>query len=249
MRATLGTRGISALKPTINLTDRLTGSLRDEILSGQYQVGELLPSEQEMANTFGVSRTVVREAVSRLKAEGLLTARQGLGVLVMTTKVPTVLQFKPVDLADTNQIVRFMELRLGIEAEAVSLAAQRRTDDQLVEFKAALDQMEAALRISDADAAIEADVRFHKLICMATDNPFFVSFIVFLENVLRDNISTSRQRSVMLSRSRAAQDEHVEIYEAIRARDPKRAREALRAHVENAVRRFVDSAALDFSVQ
>lgn len=231
-----------ALKPTVSLTDRVAEALTEEITGGRYKPGEILPSEQVMATSFGVSRTVVREAVARLKTSGLLGTRQGLGVFVVSNRRQSSFQIDHGELEPAEQIVKLVELRMGIETEAAGLAAERRTERDLRDMRKALDKMAEAIESGKVEAGVDADVRFHRAICAATRNPHYLTFTTFLGQFLHENIMISRKRSAKKAdRGALAQAEHLAIYEAILARDPEAARAAARRHVENTAHRLADN--------
>src|SRR5690606_11675904 len=131
----------TAARSEPNLTDRITEVLISEITSGQYKVGEILPPEQVIAERLGVSRTVLREAVSRLKADGLVTSKQGRGLAITATARPSVLRMHAADEGNLDQILGIVELRRGFEIEAASLAAVRRTEADLAAMREALQAM------------------------------------------------------------------------------------------------------------
>lgn len=96
-----------------NLTERITRMLMDEITGGQYQLGEILPPEQVIADRLGVSRTVLREAVSRLKAEGIVSSKQGRGLAVIANTPLSVLRLHAAGEEDVEQTLGIVELRRG----------------------------------------------------------------------------------------------------------------------------------------
>ncbi len=217
-----------------NLTGRIAEMLIDEITSGQYQIGEVLPPEQVIASRLGVSRTVLREAVSRLKADGFVQSKQGRGLTVMLTSRPSVLRMHAADEGDAEQVLRIVELRRGFEIEATTLAAQRRDEHDIQAMRQALDDMAQAIASGDVMAGVEADMQFHRCIARATRNEHYLSFFEFLAVLLKRNLYVSRSRSAKhAGRGAVAQQEHEKIFEAIAAGEPRLARQHARAHVEN----------------
>src|SRR5699024_1376661 len=149
-----------------SLTDQVSQVLISEVTSGQYEVGEVLPSEKVIAQRLGVSRTILRESLARLRVEGLLESKPGRGLAVIATSLPAVLRIHAAH-EDIEQITSIVELRRGFEIEAASLAAARRNESDLYELEAALDEMAAAILSSDIEAGVTADWRFHYGIAQA----------------------------------------------------------------------------------
>ncbi|MGK4923267.1 FadR/GntR family transcriptional regulator [Bordetella hinzii] len=229
----------AAARSELNLTDRITEMLIEEITSGQYQLGEVLPPEQVIADRLGVSRTVLREAVSRLKADGIVTSKQGRGLTVMLNTRPSVLRMQAAEEGNVEQILRIVELRRGFEIEAAALAAQRRDRQDLDDMRAALDKMATALDSADVITGVDADLSFHRAIARATRNEHYLNFFDFLSVLLRRNLEVSRSRSAKTAgRGALAQSEHEALYEAIEQGDSELARQRARNHIENTEKRL-----------
>lgn len=230
------------IEPLQNLTDRVAEALRNDIFGGSYEVGEGLQSEAEMAKNFGVSRTVMREAVSRLKADGLLVSKQGAGIFVRAIQPKVTFQIESTLDAGVENILPIVELRLGFEVEAAGLAALRATPEQLADIRSALDVMTAAGARGDLKGAIEADVDFHHKICVATGNPYYPQLFDTFRNFLLENIKVSRDRSARhLTNGGPAHSEHAALFEAISTGDEVAARASARSHIENTRTRLVRS--------
>lgn len=138
--------GIPLRKRSTNLAQGVVDALTQRILLGQLKPGEKLPSESTIVLEHGVSRTVVREAISKLQASGLVETRHGIGTFVLAQQAQQGLRLH----VDTVASVRNMlELRLGLEVQAVALAAVRRTDQQLAHMRQALDDYQASLANND----------------------------------------------------------------------------------------------------
>ncbi|MDM9557514.1 FadR/GntR family transcriptional regulator [Bordetella petrii] len=223
----------TAARSEPNLTDRITEVLISEITSGQYKTGEILPPEQIIAERLGVSRTVLREAVSRLKAEGLVSSKQGRGLAITATVRPSILRMHAASADDIKQILSIVELRRGFEIEAASLAATRRTDEDLAAMREALHGMAQAIESDNVVAGVEADMHFHRAIAQATHNSHYIDFFHFLSSLLDRNLRVSRTRSARAKRGIDAQREHETLYRAIAAGDPELARKYARHHIEN----------------
>jgi GntR family transcriptional repressor for pyruvate dehydrogenase complex len=214
-------------------TALLVEHLGGEIRSGRYKPGGRLPTEQELMARFEVSRTVVREAVASLKAEGLVLTRQGSGAFVAQN--PTGKPFRIVsdDLKSLNEVLHVLQLRLAVEVEAAGIAATERTAPALADIAQCLERLDEA--VEAGSVAIEADYEFHLAIARATGNPYFERFMRFLGTVLiprqtvRAGMEDPRARRDYLDQVQA---EHRAIFTAIAAADPDAARLATRAHLE-----------------
>jgi GntR family transcriptional repressor for pyruvate dehydrogenase complex len=222
------------LRAEQNLTERVAALLREEITGGQFKPGDVLAPEQVIAGRLGVSRTVVREAVSRLKVDGMVASKQGRGLTVLNTRKSSVLRWPAVAGKDADEVLSMVELRLGFDIEAAAFAAQRRKEQDLAAMRQALEDMAAASREADVAAGTEADFRFHRAIAQAAHNPNYLTFFDFLGELYQRNLLVSRGTSARSAgRPEQAQKEHEAIFTAIAAADPEAARLAVRRHVEN----------------
>ncbi|MDF3847758.1 MULTISPECIES: FadR/GntR family transcriptional regulator [Achromobacter] len=227
-----------------NLTDRVTEMLLEEITSGDYRVGEVLPPEQIIATRMGVSRTVLREAVSRLKGDGIVQSKQGRGLTVMQTARPSVLRMQAADIGDADQVLRIVELRRGFEIEAAQLAAQRRSEEDLAAMRQALRKMGDAIATGDVAVGVDADMEFHRCVARATRNEHYLNFFDFLAVLLKKNLRVSRSRSAKIAgRGAQAQKEHEALFAAIEKGDVELARQQARTHVDNTEARLRTAAA------
>ena len=217
-----------------NLTDRVAEMLVAEITGGNYTVGEVLPPEKAIAERLGVSRTVLREAVSRLKVDGLLSSKPGRGLAITAVKRPSVFRMYAASEGDLDHILRIVELRQGFEIEAAALAAQRRTESDLVAMRVKLVSMARAVANDDIQAGIDADFQFHQAIAISTRNDHYREFFDFLSSLLVRNLQVSRTRSARAAdRGADAQCEHEILFNANERGDPELARQCARNHVEN----------------
>jgi DNA-binding FadR family transcriptional regulator len=215
------------------LSDQLHTLLSQRIAGGEMPAGSRLPSEAQLVDEFGVSRTVVREAIARLRSDGLVTTRAGLGAFVADS-----LRTLPFRLTGRDQhlnVREVFELRLGLEAEAAALAAERGTPAQIAAIAAAKESMAVAMQ-AGADG-VEEDFQFHRAIAEATNNSIYRSFLSFLEPHLREQMQTTRTYTLRAQRVGDVEREHAELVAAIRSRDPLRAREAARAHLRAGMER------------
>jgi GntR family transcriptional repressor for pyruvate dehydrogenase complex len=215
-----------------SLVEQVTDGIGGQIRSGSFAPGAMLPSVQALSDMWGVSRTVTREALARLSAEGLVTSRQGLGVFVCDALPAETFSIAPGP--ELDDLKRILELRLGVEIEAAGFAALRRSDTDIAVLREALEAMVRLDRAGDIDAGIEADINFHRAICAATGNGHFADLFVFLSQFFRKNISVSRRNSAGRAGGSAdAAREHRAIFDAILVGDAPGARKAARIHVLN----------------
>lgn len=219
------------------LTDRVFEALTQLINGDDFKPGARLPSELKMAGRFGVSRTVIREAVSRLKSEGLVESRQGSGVFVRDRNVQAPFRIDPSIMDSIQSVLQVVELRQSLEGEIAALAAKRRTREQMAAIKRTLKQIE--LDEQAGKDGVEADIVFHRSIAEATGNPHFLALIEFLFNFLikatRITRSYEATKAVL---SQQVKDEHQCIVDAISRQDSEAARLAARQHMEGASRRL-----------
>ncbi len=215
----------------IRLADQLYEQILRQIVSGHLSERDRLPSEMELSKSFQVSRPVVREALMRLRADGLVVARKGSGTYVCRRPAPDFMDLAPGgSIAD---LFRCWELRIPVECEAAFLAAQRRTSADLRAIEGALKEFEGLLNTSASGS--DADLRFHHAVAAASGNELFVSVL----ESMHDSIDQGMRLAHRLSwtdnqdRLRVLLDEHLPIFEAIAARNSEAAREAMRNHVEN----------------
>jgi GntR family transcriptional repressor for pyruvate dehydrogenase complex len=232
-------RSTESLRLGPSLAEQVTEKLRAQILGGSYELGQALPSEQEIGNGFGVSRSVVREAISRLKADQLVVTHQGRGAFVAATVSPAGFQISNEGADNVEGTRHIIELRMGLEVEAAGLAALNRQSKHLADMNKALEEMRAATADMAIDRLVAADLRFHRAICVASSNPHFVAFFDFLEPHLDYAITQTRLRSSRRPpRLDDAQREHEMIYLSIAHSNPEAARAAARLHVSNTLERL-----------
>ncbi len=208
------------------------------IVAGEFAVDARLPSETDLATRFGASRPVVREALARLRDDGIIVSRQGSGSYVKRRPDVAVLRLSPGGSIDDVQ--RCFEFRHGLEGSAAALAAERWETADLAEIRAAFDALEHAIK--SGQPGTEADERFHGAIARATHNPYFVSVQASMQPHIRYGMDLNRNLTMMRTaqRVRMVQDEHNAILEAIAGRNPDAARDAMQRHIANARQRMFD---------
>lgn len=232
------------IRPPPNLTAELIERLTREIVAGKLAPRTRLPTESALVSAFGVSRTVVREAIAALRAEGLVETRRGSGAFVAADPRKRPFRVDPDGLQSIEQVTNLMELRICVEVEAAGLAAERRTRADLARIHSTSRAFAAA--IVAGDEAIDADFDFHAAVGTATGNPYFTSFLAFLGRLIipRRSIHIAQQnersRSLYMERVRA---EHETIATCIADHDVSGARRAMRTHLKRGRDRYRRAAA------
>jgi len=232
---------ISAFRPLSaprGLTQQLVTQITDDITGGRLRPGARLPTEKAMMSATGVSRTVVREAVACLRADGLVVVRQGVGAFV-AHHARRPFRIEVDDLHSLHEAMQIMELRTGVEIEAAGLAAERGEATQFAGIATAYEMIEGA--IERGETAVDEDFAFHCSIADATGNSQFRRFLEYLGRFIIPRQSIRRslprmddQRSYLMR----IQREHLEILDCIREQAPARARAAMRRHLTNSRRRY-----------
>jgi len=212
----------------------LVDSLSDRIREGRLAVGDKLPTEAAIMAEFNVSRTVVREAISKLQASGLVETRHGIGTFVLGLGQNPGFKITPEQFSTLRDVIAVLELRIGVETEAAALAALRRTDANLATMREALNAVARA--VDEGRDAVLADFQFHQEIARATQNNHFMELISTLGSMiiprarLEGPDAQSDERRQYLRR---VNGEHENIYDAIAGQDPEAARAAMRTHLAN----------------
>jgi DNA-binding FadR family transcriptional regulator len=217
------------------LSDTVYQQVYERISSGEWPEGTRLPTEVEMADKFGVSRTVIREALLRLRIDGLVASKQGAGTRVIGAPSQRVVEFaEPGSVAD---IQRCYEFRVGIEGEAARLAAQRNSKTRIADIESALEAMDRC--VAEGGLGADEDIAFHIAVAQASENDYFVRTIHSVTRAIRVGISVAATLSTRPARERlgTANREHRAIFDAIRNGEAELARERMQAHIESARRR------------
>jgi DNA-binding FadR family transcriptional regulator len=216
------------------LTFGLVDQLSTEIQNGTLNSGQKLPTEAAIMARFGVSRTVVREAISKLQAASLVETRHGIGTFVLAQTDTPSFRINPNQLGTLHDVIALLELRISIETEAAALAAVRRNEDNL---RVMQDAMAAFLSaIEEGRDAIAADFQFHHEIARATQNNHFADMMNSLgsQAIPRARLeTTSPEEPQRLGYLRRVHQEHENILNAITAQDAESARAAMRTHLSN----------------
>lgn len=222
---------------TTSLAQRVVSGLMARILDGSLPPGTKLPSESDLVAEYAVSRTVVREAVTRLRAEGLVETFQGRGSFVLAVPAPTTFRVEASAIRTQHDVLAVLDFRLGVESEAAFLAAAHLTPEGGETVRTAMADFAAA----GPETAVEADFAFHRAVAVATGNRFYVDLLDSLGPMM-----------IMLPRTRLPEEysltdashvervrrEHDNVAAAVLAGDPETARAAMRVHLGNTRRRL-----------
>lgn len=228
------------------LVEEVSGRIMADIQGGVLVPGARLPTEREMMAGLGVSRTVVREAVAQLRANGVVTTRQGLGAFVAENALVQPLHIPQDELRVIGDLIYLTELRLAIELESAALAVHRGSDEQIRQIGEALDLIDAAVAKGELGAA--EDFAFHKQIALATDNPHFPRMMDFLGQYIIPRKAVNSLDRLNQDYLAFIQTEHRAIYEAIQRRDAEAAQKAVRVHLGGSVDRLSKIASQELAV-
>ena len=216
------------------VVEHITGSIQQGVL----KPGDKLPTESAIMEQHGVSRTVVREAISHLQAAGWAQTRHGIGTFVIE-RSKAGLAINAESIVTVMDVLAMLELRISMEAEAAWLAAARRSEAQVAELAKVLGAMQRS--VARGSPAVDADVQFHLLIAQSTGNRYFVDILSQLGTTIipRARINMPQlghdDPAVYLER---VNREHEDIFNAILRKDPEAARAAMRTHLSNSRERL-----------
>jgi GntR family transcriptional regulator, transcriptional repressor for pyruvate dehydrogenase complex len=213
---------------TSQVIDYVVGMIRN----GEVKPGERLPTETELTQSLGVSRTCVREAIKSLESLGLISVRQRIGAVVLEPSASNLLNAEQFSVAiQSQQTDDLLEFRKIMEVGLASLAAEKADDADIDTMKAALDRYRAEMATNGVDCT--TDMSFHAALAQASKNPIAVLVWQMLSARLAKILSrTSTLPHVCEDTLR----DHEQIYRAIKSRDPRKARESMRKHLEHADR-------------
>jgi DNA-binding FadR family transcriptional regulator len=231
------------LQRSVRLADQLYEQIVAQIVDGSLPTGERLPSESRLCEIFGVSRPVVREAIFRLQADGLVVTRHGAGTYVARRPRDEFLRLAPIGaVAD---LMRCYELRIALEGEAAFLAAQRRSHRDLAAVDASLSELDRVIKSNEL--GVDADHRFHVAIARASQNDLFSQSLDALSAHIFAGMHVARSLSLGHSPQRLAlvQQEHEAIAAAIHAGEAEQARAMMRHHIDSARARILGDASGD----
>lgn len=225
------------------LPDEVAATISKAIDSKQLKPGDKLPSENELSERFGVARTVIREAISLLKYDGVVDSRRGIGAFIAKTENRSAFRISPACFEIRKQIVQLLQLRTGVQAGASALAAQMRTADQLEAIENAHQLMVEADK-QGAEQALEkrvdSELLFYRLITQASANSYYEDVVGMIESNIQSNL-----RSAFLKNAAASEfgpdilAEHFAVLQGIQTQDVEAARRATRHRFEQAAQRLV----------
>ncbi len=213
-------------------------SLSDKIRSGSLGPGDQLPTELELCHEYDVSRTVIREAVARLRSDGIVVPHQGRGMFVSETPVSRGFSIPHEALKSLPETIALLELRLSVETEAAGLAAERRTPQEALEIRALMEEVDAR-HADPGSVEIHYDYDFHVAIAKASGNAFIHGFLNYLRPIIVPRyqlgyVVAPERKEHYYARIHA---EHSKVVEAIERQDSTGARTAMRRHLVNSLER------------
>lgn len=226
-------------RPSRSLAQDVMDKVVTRITDGELVAGEKMPTELQMMRSYGVSRTVVREALSRLQAAGVVETRHGIGSFVLMPQSKPEGFMTGATIVTLYDVLDMLELRIGLETQAAGLAAVRRSKEHLERLAASLEDF--TMQVRTDNNAVSADLNFHLLITQATGNPYFEEVYRFMgqNTIPRTRIKSSQYvnepREMYLMR---ANQEHEAIFSAIERCDPESAQAAMHMHLVNSRERL-----------
>ena len=221
-----------------NLANLLSEEFETKIRQGLLNEGDKLPTDSELVRSYDVSRTVVREALSKLQASGLVETRHGIGTFVLPARQSPGLVLSDSELSESIDVLAVLELRISLETEAAGLAAQRRETQHLQAMHEALQAFER--NFSAGHETVSHDLAFHLSIAQATGNRYFQDILQHFGQMLipRNRIASIDKPARDPDYLRRVNREHEEIYAAIERQDADSARAAMRIHLTNSRERL-----------
>ena len=221
-----------------SLANLLFEEFDNKIRQGLLREGDKLPTESELVRDYDVSRTVVREALSKLQAAGLVETRHGIGTFVLPAREGTGFTLNARELSESVDVLAVLELRISLETEAAGLAAKRRSDQHLKTLREALQAFER--HAAGGGDTVAYDMAFHLGIAQATGNPYFLDILAHFGALLipRTRITSLQTPTRAPDYLRRVHREHEEIYNAIERQDADSARAAMRIHLTNSRERL-----------
>jgi len=226
---------MTILDRNFNLSQRMTQELGRQIVCGDFDKSESLPTEAELCEKFGVSRSAVREAVKMLSAKGLISSKPRQGIRILPEEQWNIfdtdlLRWSLESNPSMKVLKEFLQVRIAIEPEAASLAARFATPEKIDAIEAALEQMRAAE--DDLEAELEADIAFHVSVLYASNNRFYIRLRDFIRTALRVSI---RYTSPIKANHEAVVEDHAKVFNAIKNRNPERAKHSMLLLIDEAL--------------
>jgi len=218
---------------TKTISDLVFNDIIDKISSSEWRSGYKLPSENDLAKAFGVSRNSVRSALQRLVALGIIESRNGEGSFVRAYSADAVMKpLVSVIALNANEIIDLLEFRKGIEIASCELAAQRRTDEEIARLEAIVQKMRTAHGVADFSEYAKYDFQFHLSIAKMSRNVFIENILILMEGPFSSHFEAMSRNFDMDH----YMDNHARILDAIKDGDPAAAVENLKRSLEESVR-------------
>ncbi|WP_425405553.1 FadR/GntR family transcriptional regulator [Hwanghaeella sp.] len=224
------------------LPDEVATAIMEAIENGQLRAGDRLPTEFDLSKRFGVARTVVREAISLLRYDGIVDSRRGVGAFISEKQQRSAFRISPACFEKRKQIVQLLQLRTGVQSGASALAAEMRTDRQMAGIRDVFAEMERADNKGPKEALeerVDAELLLYRRIAEASGNGYYVEVILMIETNIQNNL-----RSAFLKNAAASEfgpaiiAEHKAVIDALERQDIEGARVATRARFEKAAARL-----------
>lgn len=214
----------------ISLIDRIVNDIKGRIMSQQLNEGDLLPSQEEMANNLGVSRASLREALNRLTLMGLVEIKHGVGTFIRAARPEFLINsISSLIIMDHSSAEELLQARQLIEPAVTALAAECATQSEIENIRAVLSAMEGEFRTGLIENYKEKDTQFHMLIAAGSHNRVLTKVVQAIRELLPGVIFKAFAESHSLQAS--AMTYHRKIFESLRRRDPERARKEMEAHL------------------
>lgn len=220
------------------LADRVYDRVFADISLGKWPVGRRIPTENQLCSMFGVSRSVVREALARLRSDGVIVSRQGSGSYVNRKPDTQLLEYAPA--GNIAGLLRCVEFRVALEGEIAAVAAARRSGDDVLLLQEKLENLLSKRGLFEEGFA--ADYDFHVAVAIVSGNDFFVTTMRSLKDQIQFVMKTARHLSFhYVEEDRVSQEyeEHSLVFRAVRDGKPELARALMRSHLENTRHRIL----------
>jgi GntR family transcriptional repressor for pyruvate dehydrogenase complex len=233
--STVVTFGVEVVRGP-RLPDRVAELMLETIRSRGLQPGDQLPSERDLGKQFAVSRAVIREAVRSLAARGVVTSQPGRGLAVAAVEADSVSASMNLYLRGNHHELpydRVHEVRTTLELDVARLAAERALGPEIEQLRATHETLAGLL--DDVEASSRADVAFHRQLAELTHNPLYVIMLDSIGDVLLEIRRATMGNHKDAERGYA---EHARILKAVSQHDPVAAQEAMRRHLEHALREW-----------
>lgn len=234
--------GSKKLVEPVRLPQQIARLLTESIRNGTFPPGSGLPSEKQISTDFSVSRSVVREAISILKYDGLVDTKQGSGVFVSTNPFAGTYRIEgEFDQGHDKDLRQLFQLRLYVESAATELAAEHISDNEIEQLRTAVKDIERNILsgLADSDDSVDADLRFHNTVSRASGNEYLWSFVRFINAKLRATVRAGRRNSALQpGLAELVLQEHLSILEGLENRDALAAKASMELHIRNSAQRL-----------